>query len=132
MSGPQATGRSELVQQLLTSASNTNQRLVRPQRLQRQDDGATFERLQQRGEFFDLPQASSSFETTSADSSGFTAAGIFAAAQGRVTMETETETEEATATSTMIPNQNVVVIDADIDVVQRIRASSALPNVRII
>jgi len=130
VSGPQATGRSELVAQLLASGSNEN-RLVRPQRLQRKDDGATFERLQQRGEFFDLPQASSSFETTS-DSSGFTAAGIFAAAQGMVTMETETETEEATATSKMIPNQNVVVIDADIDVVQRIRASSALPNVRII
>lgn len=129
VSGPQATGRSELVAQLLASGSNAK-RLVRPQRLQRQEDGATFERLQQRGEFLDLPQASSSFETTS-DSSGFTAAGIFAAAQGTMTMETETE--EATATTTkMIPNQNVVVIDADIDVVQRIRASSALPNVRII
>ncbi|CAB9503704.1 expressed unknown protein [Seminavis robusta] len=50
VSGPQATGRSELVDQLLREDG----RFVRPNPIDRVADGVTFERLQSRGEILDL------------------------------------------------------------------------------
>jgi guanylate kinase len=47
VSGPQSTGRSELVQQLLEE----DERLVAPTLIDRMQDGVTFERLEERGEF---------------------------------------------------------------------------------
>jgi len=50
VSGPQFTGRTELVQKLLQS----NDRLVSPRLVDRQQDGITFERLEERGEFLQV------------------------------------------------------------------------------
>jgi len=48
VSGPQSTGRSELVQKLISESAG---RYVAPTLVDRNDDGATFERMQQRGDF---------------------------------------------------------------------------------
>lgn len=51
VSGPQATGRSELINQLIESG---NGRFVRPTKIDRVKDGVTFERLQNRNEILEL------------------------------------------------------------------------------
>eukprot|EP00536_Pseudo-nitzschia_multiseries_P003793 jgi/Psemu1/186636/e_gw1.60.60.1 len=121
VSGPQATGRSELVRKLLESSTsssdsndsnNSNSRsLVTPTRVLKNDDGATFERLQNRGEFLDYDA-----------SSGWTAAGIVSAARGL-----------SPETGTVVPNKNVVVVDASVDVAKKLASSTSLPgNTRLI
>jgi guanylate kinase len=71
VSGPQATGRSKLVNQLIDTG---NGRFVRPKRIDRISDGVTFERLQTRGEIL-----------TSDGRYGITKEGILTATKGAET-----------------------------------------------
>jgi len=113
VSGPQATGRSKLVQQLLQE----NKNLVPPNRIYRRDDGATFERLERRNEFLDFGEGDDTNSILNEQrESGLIPDGIFEAAKG----------DDA------VTNKNVVVIDASIELAKRITESSSLPNVRII
>mmetsp|Transcript_38547 Transcript_38547/g.43420 ORF Transcript_38547/g.43420 Transcript_38547/m.43420 type:complete len:686 (+) Transcript_38547:100-2157(+) len=113
VSGPQATGRSELVKQLLQDDTN----LVPPDYIYRRDDGATFERLERRNEFLDNTGGDGTVLNQERES-GLIPDGIFEAAKG--------DDDDA------VTNKNVVVIDASIDLAKRITESSSLPNVRII
>eukprot|EP00537_Pseudo-nitzschia_pungens_P011718 CAMPEP_0172390136 /NCGR_PEP_ID=MMETSP1061-20121228/6854_1 /TAXON_ID=37318 /ORGANISM="Pseudo-nitzschia pungens, Strain cf. pungens" /LENGTH=634 /DNA_ID=CAMNT_0013120427 /DNA_START=278 /DNA_END=2178 /DNA_ORIENTATION=- len=122
VSGPQATGRSELVQKLLLESSSSSsstdndndndiRSLVAPNRVRKNDDGATFERLQNRGEFLEMDA-----------SSGLTAGGIVSAARGL-----------SAQTGLPIPNRNVVVVDASVEVAKKLATSTDLPeNTRLI
>eukprot|EP00529_Nitzschia_sp_RCC80_P011450 CAMPEP_0113507608 /NCGR_PEP_ID=MMETSP0014_2-20120614/36562_1 /TAXON_ID=2857 /ORGANISM="Nitzschia sp." /LENGTH=622 /DNA_ID=CAMNT_0000403241 /DNA_START=31 /DNA_END=1899 /DNA_ORIENTATION=- /assembly_acc=CAM_ASM_000159 len=93
VSGPQATGRSELISKLLEQ----DDRLVEPVWTQRLDDGATFERLEQREEFLTL---------NAAKSAGLTKEGVLAAASN------ESDTDK------------VVVVDADIELAKKLQRLS--------
>mmetsp|Transcript_37803 Transcript_37803/g.43496 ORF Transcript_37803/g.43496 Transcript_37803/m.43496 type:complete len:460 (-) Transcript_37803:12-1391(-) len=116
VSGPQATGRSELVKQLLQDDTN----LVPPNYIYRRDDGATFERLERRNEFLDNTRVDGTLLNQERES-GLIPDGIFTAARGH-------GDDDAAGRS----NMNVVVIDASIELAKRITESSSLPNVRII
>jgi hypothetical protein len=109
VSGPRATGRHELVKQLLDSDDYGIQKLVPPDRVFRKDDGATYERLERRNEFL---------EVDSTSSVGLTADGILTAASGLVD-------------GMQKPNKNVVVVDATVELAQRL-TQTALPNTRLI
>jgi guanylate kinase len=54
VSGPQATGRSELVDRLITEGGG---RFVRPKQIDQVKDGITFERLQNRGEILEVDKS---------------------------------------------------------------------------
>ena len=110
VSGPQATGRSELVQRLLDSDDYKLSRLVAPKRVFRNVDGATYERLERRNEFL---------ETNESDSSGLTADGILDAAAGL---------EEGI----QVPNKNVVVIDASVELAKKLTTVNLGENTRLI
>lgn len=110
VSGPQATGRSELVQRLLDSDDYNLSRLVAPKRVFRNVDGATYERLERRNEFL---------ETNESDSSGLTADGILDAAAGL---------EEGV----QVPNKNVVVIDASVELAKKLTTVNLGENTRLI
>jgi guanylate kinase len=96
VSGPQATGRSELVETLLSQ----DERLVAPKWLLRRDNGAVFERLQQRGEFLELDEA---------ESCGLTKDSIFSAASAIGKVKDE------------IHNNRVVVVDASVDLAKKMQ-----------
>lgn len=123
ISGPKATGRSELVRRLLedsaASIDNINNRvLVPPNRIWKRDDGATFERLEQRGDFLDVTHES-----------GLTAEGITNAAGGVIT----TTTSDGGTAQKEIPNKNVVVVDASVELAKKLATSTNLPgNTRLI
>ena len=110
VSGPQATGRSELVQRLLDSDDYKLSRLVAPKRVFRNVDGATYERLERRNEFL---------ETNESDSSGLTADGILDAAAGL---------EEGI----QVPNKNVVVIDASVELAKKLTTVNLGEKTRLI
>lgn len=110
VSGPQATGRSELVERLLAEeeaasrqgkgdiddGNNRRGTLVAPRWVQRGDDGATFERLQRRQEFLQVDERATR---------GLTRRGILEAAGSR--------------------NGNaVVVVDADVGLARKLQALS--------
>ncbi|OEU08571.1 hypothetical protein FRACYDRAFT_196197, partial [Fragilariopsis cylindrus CCMP1102] len=129
VSGPQATGRSELVQQLLqdssTSSINTmdmNMNLVEPNLIFRRNDGATFERLERRDEFLYVDES---------QSSGFTIEGIMNAAKGDIDNTNDSKDNDNESTTIEIPNKNVIVIDANVELAKRI-SQSVGSNVRII
>ena len=109
VSGPQATGRPELVQRLLESQDGSENMLVAPQRVYRMDDGATYERLENRGEFLEVNT-----------SSGLTADGIMSAAVG------------LTEDGKEIPNKNVVVVDASVELAKKITTANLKGNTRLI
>ena len=109
VSGPQATGRPELVQRLLESQDGSENMLVAPQRVYRMDDGATYERLENRGEFLEVNT-----------SSGLTADGIMSAAVG------------LTEDGKELPNKNVVVVDASVDLAKKITTANLKGNTRLI
>ena len=109
VSGPQATGRPELVQRLLESQDGSENMLVAPQRVYRMDDGATYERLENRGEFLEVNT-----------SSGLTADGIMSAAVGLAEDGKE------------LPNKNVVVVDASVDLAKKITTANLKGNTRLI
>jgi len=111
VSGPQATGRPELVQRLLESQSDDNDNiLVAPNRVSRMDDGVTYERLEKRSEFL---------EVNAAGTSGLTADGILSAAKGLQDGKT-------------IPNKNVVVVDASVELAKKLTAANLRGNTRLI
>ncbi len=111
VSGPQATGRPELVQRLLESQSDdTNNVLVAPNRVSRMDDGVTYERLEKRNEFL---------EVNAAGTSGLTADGILSAAKGLQDGKT-------------IPNKNVVVVDASVELAKKLTTANLRGNTRLI
>ncbi|OEU07280.1 hypothetical protein FRACYDRAFT_277859 [Fragilariopsis cylindrus CCMP1102] len=127
--GSAATGRSELVQQLLqdssTSSSNMdmNMNLVEPNLIFRRNDGATFERLERRDEFLYVDES---------QSSGFTIEGIMNAAKGDIDTNDSTDNDNDNESTTIeIPNKNVIVIDANVELAKRI-SQSVGSNVRII
>ena len=99
VSGPQATGRDELVEQLLQS----DNRLVRPILVDRLTDGVTFERLDSRGEFLQLDPD---------ERFGWTKDGILNAAAQASSRE-----EDTTAPS------KVVVVNADVNLARKIQDS---------
>jgi hypothetical protein len=113
VSGPQATGRQELIQRLLTESEDDADlsRLVAPKRVVRMDDGATYERLERRNEFL---------ETDELETSGLTADGILDAARGMLEDGTE------------IPNKNAVVVDASVELAQKITNANLKGNTRLI
>ena len=112
VSGPQATGRPELVQRLLESQnSDENKLLVAPQRVSRNDDGATYERLEKRSEFLDVNESASS---------GLTADGILKAAVGFSEDGKE------------ISNKNVVVVDASVELAKKLTTANLKGNTRLI
>jgi hypothetical protein len=115
VSGPQATGRQELIQRLLTENNGDDDdlsRLVAPKRVVRMDDGATYERLERRNEFL---------ETDALETSGLTADGILDAARG-LSQDGVTE----------IPNKNVVVVDASVELAQKLTTANLRGNTRLI
>ncbi|KAG7341811.1 hypothetical protein IV203_006903 [Nitzschia inconspicua] len=93
VSGPQSTGRSELVEELLRQED----RLVAPKWMLRRDDGAAFERLEQRGEFLAMEAAGSA---------GLTKESIYAAAAAADTKVGKNGNSET--------NEKVVVVDANV------------------
>lgn len=108
VSGPQASGRPELVESLLKSGDFDLNKLVRPNLVFRNDDGATFERLERRKEFLEVTQ-----------DSGLTSDGILDAARGLV------DGKE-------IPNENVVVVDASVELANKLTTSNFGGNTRLI
>ena len=115
VSGPQATGRQELIQRLLTENNGDDDdlsRLVAPKRVVRMDDGATYERLERRNEFL---------ETDALETSGLTTDGILDAARG-LSQDGVTE----------IPNKNVVVVDASVELAQKLTTANLRGNTRLI
>ena len=130
VSGPQATGRSELVQQLLqdsnsstsSSSSTMNMNLVEPNLILRRNDGATFERLERRDEFLYVDES---------QSSGFTIEGIMNAAKGDIDNTNDSTDNDNESATIEIPNKNVIVIDANVELAKRI-SQSVGSNVRII
>lgn len=94
VSGPQATGRSDLVSKLVEQ----DERLVEPFWTRRLDDGATFERLEQRDEFLIL---------NAAKSAGLTKEGVLTA-----------------ATKASTSADRVVVVDADIELAKKLQRLS--------
>ncbi len=111
VSGPQATGRPELVQRLLESQpDDEDTMLVAPQRVSRNEDGATYERLERRSEFL---------EVNAAGNSGLTADGILNAAVGL------NDGKE-------IPNKNVVVVDASVELAKKLTTANLKGNTRLI
>jgi len=113
VSGPQATGRQELIQRLLTENDGDDlSPLVAPKRVVRMDDGATYERLERRDEFL---------ETDALETSGLTADGILDAARG---LSKDGVTE--------IPNKNVVVVDASVELAQKLTNANLKGNTRLI
>ena len=73
------------------------------------DDGATYERLENRGEFLEVNT-----------SSGLTADGIMSAAVG------------LTDDGKEIPNKNVVVVDASVELAKKITTANLKGNTRLI
>ncbi|VEU38103.1 unnamed protein product [Pseudo-nitzschia multistriata] len=121
VSGPQATGRSELVGRLLEDSSNPdpdssnpNPPLVPPERVWKRDDGATFERLARRGEFLDATTIDNDI-AASDSASGLTVGGIFDAARGLVD-------------GREVPNKNVVVVDASVELAKALATAKSLPG----
>jgi len=110
VSGPQATGRPELVKRLLESQSSDESVLVAPKRVSRMDDGATYERLESRGEFLEINES---------ESSGLTTDGILSAAEGLVEGKT-------------VPNKNVVVVDASVELAKKLTTANLKGNTRLI
>lgn len=106
VSGPQATGRDELVAQLLLE----DDRLVSPILVDRLSDGVTFERLAGRGELLQLD---------SNERYGLTKDGILKAA----------EAAAASSTENAAP-QKVVVVNADVNLAKKL--SSSLGGARLI
>lgn len=90
ISGPQATGRSQLVEQLVAN----DERFVRPSMVDKVTDAATFERLEQRSELL----------TVQEERYGLTASNLIASAK-----------QAAEAAS-----DKVVVVDADVALAKRI------------
>lgn len=109
VSGPQATGRSELVQRLLDGVSDgtiniTDDKggmLVPPQWVKRVDNGETFERLQRREEFLQLNPLATM---------GLTKQGIFDAASSNDGGGSDGGTYG-----------NVVVVDANVDLARKLQ-----------
>jgi guanylate kinase len=106
VSGPQATGRSELVKMLLEQ----DERLVAPQWMLRRDDGATFERLERRGEFLAMDATSSAMLTKDS---------IFAAAGNK----------QSSINDGKLETSKVVVVDASVDLAKKLQY---LAGVRLI
>jgi hypothetical protein len=104
ISGPQATGRSDLVQAFLASKADDT-RFVTPQRIDRNQQGATWDRLEQRGELVSVDPSGRY---------GITEQGIVQAA--------------AVAASSANDNKSnaVVVMDADIALAQRLTQMAGL------
>ena len=91
VSGPQATGRSSLVKQLVAEGDG---RFVEPKRVEALSDGATFERLMNRGDFLEMDPN---------ESWGVTREGIMTAAKR---------------------GESVVVVDADVDLAKKLATIS--------
>jgi guanylate kinase len=90
VSGPSAAGRSELVERLIREG---NGRFVPPRLMDRNKEGATFERLEQRDDFLEIDPTGRF---------GLTKEGILTAAK---------PTEDA---------EQVVVVDADVDLARKL------------
>jgi guanylate kinase len=103
VSGPQGTGRSELVEQLL---QQNDDRLVAPKWLLRRDDGASFERLERRNEFLATDETSSS---------GLTKNSVFEAAA--VSLGDDENTDKGSS-------KKVVVVDASVDLAKKLQTLS--------
>lgn len=113
VSGPQATGRPELVRRLLSEGGGDGSPampLVPPGRVRKNDDGATYERLERRNEFLDVDES---------ESSGLTRDGIIDAARGL-------------SEGIEIRNKNVVVVDASVELAKKLTTTSLPGNTRLI
>ena len=102
VSGPQFTGRSRLVQELLEQ----DDRLVVPKLLDRMQDGVTFERLEDRNEFLQMDPTGRF---------GLTKDSILQAASNE--NKDDGDNEECT---------KVVVVDADVGLVKQLQAISGI------
>ncbi|KAL3931610.1 MAG: hypothetical protein SGBAC_011228 [Bacillariaceae sp.] len=98
VSGPQFTGRKELVQQLLDS--NYDDRLVKPMLIDRQQDGVTFERLEERGEFLQVDPT------------------------GRYGLTKDAILEAASGSDDGFNSNKVVVVDADVGLARQLETLS--------
>ena len=104
VSGPQATGRTELVQRLL---EENQDRLVAPSLIDKVQDGVTFERLASRGEILEIQQERFGLTTDSI---------LQAATAGSVSSKEDNEDGST---------QKVVVIDANIELAKRLTRNLA-------
>jgi hypothetical protein len=102
ISGPQATGRDELVERLLQE----DDRLVRPILVDRLTDGVTFERLANRGEFLHLDPD---------ERFGWTKDGILNAAAQEASRQKASENASSSS--------KVVVVNADVNLARKIQDS---------
>ena len=109
VSGPQATGRDELVAQLLLE----DERLVSPLFVDRLSDGVTFERLAGRNEFLQLDEE---------ERFGLTKDGILQAAEAASRQSVQGESGSLT--------NKVVVVNADVTLAKKL--SSSLGGARLI
>ena len=103
ISGPQATGRSQLVQQLLEQGDG---KFVTPALVDRMTDGATFDRLEQRDEFLSI-DGSGRY--------GLTKQAILDAAK----TDDDTDDEQS-------PAQRIIVVDADVELAKKLSTLSGL------
>lgn len=113
ISGPQATGRDELVQALLAA----DDRVVSPILVDKLSDGVTFERLNSRNEFLDVDQE---------ERFGLTKDGILqAAATALVAADSSTTADDSAgeAAPSLSSQKKVVVVNADVALAQKLAAS---------
>jgi len=115
VSGPQATGRAQLVQQLLAQ----DDRLVTPTFVDRISDSVTFERLMSRDEFLQVDPTGRY---------GLTKDSILTAAAAAAA--STSSGDDVDNTNGNIPSKKVVVVDASVDLAKRLQ--STLSGARLI
>jgi len=109
VSGPQATGRDELVQQLLEQEKD---RLVSPILIDRLADGATFDRLASRQEFLHVDET---------ERFGWTKTGILQAASASAS--TSNGNSGSDEPQDAPPSKKVVVVNASVQLAKKLQTS---------
>ena len=128
ISGPQATGRSELVQRFLQEQHKhgKNYRFVTPTLMDRRENGAVYERCEQRGEFLYTDEFNRFGLTKQAILDAAATGGRQQQRPGRGLDDDTNDNKSSNHNNHHNNNNVVVVIDANIELVKQLSQVSGL------